>query len=380
MAERTVKGFLTKAGITVNGNHAWDIVVYDDRFYSRVLSQGSLGLGESYMDGWWDCFRIDQFIERVMKRRAPWFSVLNPITVSAFLQSRLTNQAPKDKAFVIGEKHYDHGNDLFKEMLGPDLIYSCAYWKGLAFKTDNLNAAQLAKLDLICRKLNLQPGQRVLDVGCGWGGFDRYAAKEYGVEVVGLTVSKEQADFARARCKGLPVEIRLEDYRDFRDGKKFDHVVSVGMFEHVGPKNYGIFMNMIKRNLKPGGLFLLHTIGSSARFFHYGDPWIKKYIFPVGELPTRGQIKRSLGGLEVRDWHEFGEYYDQTLMAWASRFLLAWPEKLEVRYGNKFDGKFFRMWKYYLFSCAGAFRAREIELWQVVLAHPDEHQNYNAVR
>jgi cyclopropane-fatty-acyl-phospholipid synthase len=374
IAERIVKKVLEQAEIEVNGNAPWDIKVNNQQFYTRVLEQGSLGLGESYMDGWWDCQHLDQFFDRVLQNDIPWFVILNLISVARFFKSKLVNLTPKSKSFDIGKKHYDLGNSLFQAMLDrTTMSYSCGYWKNAS----TLNEAQKAKLDLICCKLWLQPGQRVLDIGCGWGGFAHYAATHYNAEVVGLTVSKEQVVLARERCKDLPVEIRLQDYRDVNE--QFDHIVSVGMFEHVGPKNYLTYMRVVEKCLRPGGMFLLHTIGSRDKFFCSMDPWIGKYIFPLAELPMRQQILRSSQGLlQVRDWHEFGKYYDPTLMAWHKRFVEAWG-KFQAEYGHKVGGRFHRMWEYYLLACAGSFRARNIELWQVVLAHPGQGE-YRIVR
>ncbi len=375
MTERIIRRVLQRAGITVNGNAPWDIKINDPRFYNRVLINGSLGLGESYMRGDWDCQRLDQFFHRLLRNGVPWVETINPVSLALFLKSRLLNLAPKGKAFEIGQRHYDLGNNLFQAMLDPTVSYSCGYWRNAS----SLEEAQIAKLDLICRKLHLQPGQRVLDIGCGFGGFARYAATHYSVEVVGLTVSREQAALAWRRCLGLSVVIRLEDYRDVCG--QFDHVVSVGMFEHVESKNHRIYMQVVQRSLRPGGFVLLHTIGSSrGGTFNSPDPWIREYIFPLGQIPTRRQILRSSRGiLEVRDWHEFGQYYDPTLMSWDSRFVAAWDE-LQAEYGDKVGGQFRRMWEYYLLSCAGAFRAGNIELWQVVLAHPGEHRNYYPVQ
>jgi cyclopropane-fatty-acyl-phospholipid synthase len=375
IAERIIRKVLSKAEITPNGNAPWDIKINDPRFYGRVLVDGSLGLGESYMEGWWDCQHLDQFFERVLKTGEPLLAALNPIAVWLFIKSRLMNLASARKAFVVGEQHYDLGNSLFRVMLDQTTMsYSCGYWK----HASALDGAQVAKLDLICRKLGLKRGQRVLDIGCGWGSFAHYAATHYGAKVVGLTVSKEQVALAQQRCKGLPVEIRLQDYRELNE--QFDHVVSIGMFEHVGPKNYRTYMRAAEKCLRPEGLFLLHTIGVWGRILNSPDPWIQKYIFPVGEIPARRQIRRSSEGLlSIRDWHEFGKYYDPTLMAWHSRFVAAWDE-LQAEYGQQVGGRFRRMWEYYLLACAGAFRARNLELWQIALSHPGVHQGYHLVR
>jgi len=375
MYERKLIEFLLRGtGIKINGNNPWDPQIYNNNFFHCILKYGSLGLGESYMKGWWDCQHIDQFIERVLKNGMPWIATLNPIALSLFIKSKLKNTSPEKKAFDIGKVHYDLGNDLFESMLDPTMTYSCGYWKDAS----TLEEAQLAKFDLICRKIKLQPGQLVLDIGCGWGGLARYLTIHYGVKIVGLTVSKEQMILAQKRYKDFPIEIRLQDYRDIDE--QFDHIISVGMFEHVCSKNYRIYMELVKRCLKPSGLFLLHTIGARGWFFHPMDPWIEKYIFPLGELPMRRQIQKSSKGLfEIRDWHEFGKYYDPTLMAWHSRFVSAW-DSLEAKYRHLVNGQFRRMWQYYLLTCAGSFRAGNIELWQIVLVHPGEHQNYHIAR
>ncbi len=335
------------------GNRPWDIQIHDRRFARRVLTEGSLGLGESYMDGWWDCERLDEFFYRILRDKLD--CTITCRNILAAIRARLLNPQKVSRAFQIGEHHYDIGNDLYQAMLDPAMIYSCGYWK----EADTLTQAQEAKMDLVCRKLHLERGMRVLDIGCGWGGMARYAAEHYGVSVVGITVSKEQAALARERCKGLDVEIRLEDYRSLDD--RFDRILSLGMFEHVGYKNYRTFMRVARKNLQDDGIFLLHTIGSrySSRST---DPWIAKYIFPNSQIPSAAQITAAAEpDWIIEDWHNFGADYDTTLMAWFANFDRAWP-RLKDRYGQRF----YRMWKYYLLACAGSFRARKNHLWQIV--------------
>ncbi|HDI5890871.1 TPA: cyclopropane fatty acyl phospholipid synthase, partial [Escherichia coli] len=251
---------------------------------------------------------------------------------------------------------------LFSRMLDPFMQYSCAYWKD----ADNLESAQQAKLKMICEKLQLKPGMRVLDIGCGWGGLAHYMASNYDVSVVGVTISAEQQKMAQERCEGLDVAILLQDYRDLND--QFDRIVSVGMFEHVGPKNYDTYFAVVDRNLKPEGIFLLHTIGSKKTDLNV-DPWINKYIFPNGCLPSVRQIAQSSEPhFVMEDWHNFGADYDTTLMAWYERFLAAWPE-----IADNYSERFKRMFTYYLNACAGAFRARDIQLWQVVFSRGVEN-------
>lgn len=368
IAQRRAEELLAEAGVQVNGSRPWDIHVHDDRLYARVMAHGSLGFGESYMDGWWDCPAIDQLFDRLL--RVDMGRRVNPlIALATRADSRLHNRQHVRESFEVGRRHYDIGNDLYEVMLDRRMIYSCAYWA----TADTLDAAQEAKLDLICRKLGLEPGMHVLDIGCGWGGLAQFMAERYGVSVVGVTISAEQAALAAERCKGLPIEIRLEDYRSTQGS--FDRVVSVGMFEHVGSRNYRTFMRTARRLLRPDGLLLLHTIGTT-RAFSGRDAWVDRYIFPNSELPAASQIARAAEGLFVcEDLHNFGAYYDRTLMAWEANFEQAWPE-LRDSYGERF----YRMWRYYLLCCAGSFRARSNQLFQVVLAPRGVPGGYASLR
>lgn len=355
--------------IKINGSRPPDLQIHNKRFYSKILFQGLLGLGEAYMDGWWDCEALDQFCDVMI--RANIFDKVRytPNLLLLLTQLKLFNLQKSPRAFMIAEGHYDIGNDLFKAMLDKRMVYSCAYWKNAS----SLDEAQEAKLDLICRKLHLKEGMRILDIGCGWGSFAKYAAEKYGVNVVGVTVSKEQADLVRVECKNPPIEIRLQDYREVNE--PFDRVISIGMFEHVGPKNYKAFMRMVHRCLKDDGLFLLHTIGrNDSRCMQLG-PWLLKYIFPNGQIPTPSQITNETEGLfDLIDWHEFGADYDPTLMAWFNNFHKNWPE-----IKSQYNERFYRMWKYYLLSCAGAFRARVMHIWQIVFAKK-WLRKYNSIR
>jgi cyclopropane-fatty-acyl-phospholipid synthase len=356
------------AGVTIDGDRPWDLRVHDERFFARVMAEGSLGLGESYMDGWWDAEQLDEFITRVLRAELdtkvqPWQEVLGVVW------ARFVNLQRRGRAFQIGRHHYDIGNDLFSRMLDKRMIYSCGYWKDAA----TLNQAQEAKLDLVCRKLGLEPGMRVLDIGCGWGGTAAFAAERYGVSVVGITVSEEQVKLARQVCQGRQVEIRLQDYRDI-DGT-FDRVVSIGMFEHVGQKNYDTFMRVVRSHLADDGLFLLHTIGSNLSLTR-NDPWSERYIFPNSMVPSVRQISVAIEGkLMLEDWHNFGPDYDTTLMHWHRNVERHWSE-LKDRY----DERFHRMWTYFLLSSAGGFRARKNQLWQLVLSPHGVAGGYRAAR
>jgi len=354
--KRIVREILDGVGVTIDGPNPWDIRVKDDRIYARVLRDKNLGLGESYMDGWWDCPRIDEFIYRLLTGRIDEQVQGGWKLVIPYLQAFLFNRQSKTLAHEVAERHYDLDNELFLSFLDPYNQYSCAYFNGV----DDLNKAQLNKLELICRKLAISTGDHVLDIGFGWGGLAKYVAENYGCTVTGVNISGEQIRYAKEFCNGLPINILERDYRDV--GGTFDKIVSVGMFEHVGVKNYRTFMEVAHRCLRDGGIFLLHTIGGNESKIK-SDPWITKYIFPNGMLPSIAQISKAVEGLfVVEDLHNLGPHYDKTLMAWNHNFQDAWPKLRE-----KFDDRFKRMWEYYLLSCAGAFRARDIQLWQIVL-------------
>ena len=353
-----VRKILDPSGVQINGNRPWDIQIHNPNFYERVLSGGSVALGESYMDGWWDCEALDQFFERILETRLDKKVRTNAILfLWVILKAKIINAQNRSKAYVIGKRHYDIGNNLFSIMLDKGLNYSCGYWE----KAKTLDNAQEAKLDLICRKIGLRSGMKVLDIGCGWGGFAKYAAETYGANIHGITVSREQVKFANKFCQSLDVKIELKDYRKLKE--IFDRIVSIGMFEHVGCRNYRTFMKVIHRCLKTDGLFLLHTIAGNTSV-NSTDPWINKYIFPNSMLPSAKQIASATEGLFVlEDWHSFGQYYDKTLMAWYNNFTNNWT-KLKDAY----DERFYRMWTYYLLSCAGSFRSRRNQLWQIVFS------------
>lgn len=347
---------LKDAGIELGGSRPFDVTVHDDRLWGRALSHGTLGFGEAYMDGWFDTEALDQFIYRLLEYDI--YAHLKPDIGLAlsFVRGKLLN-LQRTRVTEVGERHYDIGNDLYAAMLDKRMIYSCGYWA----EATTLDAAQEAKLDLICRKVGLQPGMKILDIGSGWGGFLKFAAERYGVEGVGITISREQAAFAEATKGNLPIETRLMDYMAL-DGQ-FDRVISIGMFEHVGYKNYEAYLRKVRSLLTPDGLFLLHTIGNNFSSTH-GDPWTEKYIFPNGMLPSIRQIATASERLFVmEDWHNFGADYDRTLMAWWANFDAAWPT-LRDKYGDRF----WRMRRFYLQVFAAMFRARNIHLWQLVLS------------
>lgn len=370
-AHEFFQALLTPADVTLNGSRPWDMRVRDERVFSRILTEGSLGLGESYVDGWWEAEQLDAFFTRVLHARLDEAVVQmgRVKLLSRWLHAHLANRQSVRRAYQVGKAHYDIGNDLYERMLDPTMSYSCGYWRNAR----DLTQAQYDKLDLICRKLNLAPGHHLLDIGCGWGGLARFAARHYGVRVTGITISEEQQRLAQERCRGLPVEIVLQDYRALEG--RFDRIVSVGMFEHVGRKNYRTYFETVARLLADDGLFLLHCIGTDNPMSST-DGFIERYIFPNGEIPGRYDINAaSLDLLRLEDWHNFGPDYDHTLMAWWQRFDSAWPE-LKGAYSDRF----YRMWKYYLLSCAGYFRSRQGQLWQLVYSQPRSLQSYTSLR
>ncbi|MDI6687100.1 MAG: cyclopropane fatty acyl phospholipid synthase [Desulfobacterales bacterium] len=363
-----VEKLLSFADVKINGDRPWDIQVHNDELYARFLAEGSMGVGKSYVDGWWDCERLDKLFDKVF--RAELDTKIKPFScLFETIKAKIVNMQKPSRAFNIGRRHYDMGNDLYRCMLDKRMIYSCAYWDD----AKTLDHAQELKLDLICRKLGLKPGMRVLDIGCGWGGAAKFAVQRYKVEVVGVTVSDNQYRLGKEICRGLPVEIRRQDYRSI-DGV-FDRVFSIGMIEHVGCKNYRTFMRVVKNCLKEDGLFLLHTIGGNGSVATI-DPWINRYIFPDSMLPSAKQLSAAFNGLFVlEDWHSFGVYYDKTLMQWFKNFHENWEFLKE-----KYDERFYRMWKFYLLSCAGSFRARKNQVWQIVLSPQGVPGGYHAIR
>lgn len=347
---------LAAADVTVGGSRPWDLQVHDDRVWGRLLRDGTLGAGEAYVDGWWDTPALDQFIDHILRARFDESLRESWPLVAQSVRARLLNLQSITRSFDNGQHHYDIGNDLYEAMLGGRLLYTCAYWPGAR----TLDEAQDAKLDLVCRKVGLKPGMRVLDLGCGWAGFASFAAERYGVHVTGYTVSHEQVRWAHERYGHLSIDIRLDDYRNATG--LYDAVVSIGLMEHVGVKNYRAYMQLADRLLAPGGVAFVHTIGGNRQRTHI-EPWFDKYIFPNAVLPSLASLVRAMEGIFIpEDVHNIGEDYDRTLMAWWHNFDAAWPS-LRARYGEPF----YRRWKYYLLSCAGAFRSRSQQLFQIVM-------------
>ena len=343
--------------IEINGSRPWDLQVYNQDLYKSILFNGSLGFGESYMKGWFDCDRLDLFFEKILSS-----GIYNQIGGAPLffgkMRSKLRNLQSVSRAFQVAERHYDIGNDLFSLMLDKTMMYTCGYWTK---DVSTLEESQLAKLDLVAKKLNLKAGMKILDIGCGWGGAAKHFANNYGVTVVGITISKEQIEYAKQNSDNMDVEFRLMDYRDLDE--KFDAIYSIGMFEAVGYKNYEEFFEVVRSCLKEEGAFLLHTIGGNESTTT-ADPWVEKYIFPNGMMPSAEQIAKASEGIFIfDDWHNIGPHYDKTLMCWYDNFVNNY-EKLK----DKYDNEFYRMWTYWLLSSAANFRSRSLQLWQVLFS------------
>ncbi|WP_062309856.1 cyclopropane fatty acyl phospholipid synthase [Polynucleobacter sinensis] len=366
-----IQEIFNSVGIVINGSNPWDIQILNERAFNLILSKWSLGLGEGYMRGYWDCLDLEGFLYRLLKHdhneKIRGFANFN--LLYEVMRAKLLNLQSKSRAFMVGQHHYDVGQDVFAAMLDKEMMYSCAYWE----HAHDLDKAQLDKMELICRKLQLKAGESLLEIGCGWGGFARYAAQNYGVRVLGVTISQEQYRIAKQKCGGENVEILLSDYRDLEG--QFDKIVSIGMFEHVGEKNYQKYFSVASRLLADNGIFLLHTIGSDVTTLRT-DPWIEKYIFPNGKIPSIGEIGiASEGHFIVEDLQNIGLDYEKTLLAWHQKFISSWPSL-----SYKYDSVFYRMWIYYLLGCAAYFKSRQGQLWQLVFTKRNFSGVYRSIR
>jgi cyclopropane-fatty-acyl-phospholipid synthase len=345
---------LESIGIEVGGAKRHDIQVLDSSFFARVLRDGALGFGESYVDGDWESSALDETLTRLARADLNTFMGNRWHAIPRTLKARLRKM--QSKARYVGGHHCEVRNGLFASMLDEKMIYSCADWRD----SEDLDAAQEAKLDLVCRKIGLREGMSVLDLGCGWGSFAKYAAERYGARVKGVTVSKQQVELARYRCAGLPVEILLQDDRTVVG--TYDAVISLGSLEYVGSKNYRRHVDLAESCVAPDGIALVHAIGGS-RSWKTPAPWNHKYMFPKAALPTVTQLGRAIeGNFVLEDVHNVGPDYDRTLMAWDENVRRAWPD-LKAGYGDRF----YRMWRYYLCMRAAGFRTRQLQLYELVL-------------
>lgn len=366
MLKNVIASLFGRAGITLNGSEPWDIQVKNDRFFRRSL-RGSLGFGESYMEGDWDVGSIDALFRRIIRYDISdsLMVMLNRLRLD--LKSRLTNMQSRIGSRAIAETHYDLDHRLYELFLGPWNQYTCCFYD----KATTLEEAEVEKLEMVCNKLDLQPGDRVMDIGCGWGGFAKYAAETRGCHVTGVSISVEQIAYARKYTAGLPVDIIECDYRDlpkrYEDGS-FDKVVIIGMIEHVGYKNYRHLFEVVHRMLNDVGLFLLHTIGNST-VTTVVDPWIEKYIFRNSMAPAASQLTHAMERLfTLQDWENYGHYYPSTLAHWQERFEANWPRIEAIETANRFDERFRRMFNYYFLSCKAGFETEDILLWHLVMS------------
>lgn len=358
------ESLLAGSGVRIDGDRPWDIRVNRDRLYRRAL-RGSLGIGESYIDGDWDCEALDELFRRVLSSNAQSKPLVRAFHAFKSLQARLMNLQTPRRSRAVAEEHYDLDHRMYAHFLGPWNQYTCCFFDG----TGDLERAEVAKLEMLCDKLELKAGDRLLDIGCGWGGFAKYAAATRRCEVTGISLSDEQIRYAVEYTRGLPVTIRRLDYRDLPDSglPPFDKISIVGMLEHVGYKNYPVIMDVVHQMLKPDGLFLLHTIGNCEKTTVV-DPWIEKYIFRNSMAPAMSQLADAAEGkFVIEDWENYGQHYVPTLQAWHDRFNANWDRIRALPTARPFDDRFRRMWNYYLMSSKAAFEVEQLHLWQLVM-------------
>lgn len=340
-------------------NSEYDILVKDKNMFNRFISNGEVGFSEGYMNNEFDMnvksviyelLKKKKLLENSIKSKSFQYVILNLIgQVYSYLPNNTLTSSKKNISH-----HYDIGNDLYEKMLGETMQYTCAY-----FNKPNmtLNEAEYAKMNLIIKKLDIQDGMTILDIGCGFGSFGYYIVKQFNVKVVGCSLSEKQVEYANNNYKHPNLKILLEDYRNMKG--KFDRVYSVGMFEHVGRNNYNTYFNKCYELLKNDGIMLLHTIATNTRVWH-NNHFIGKYIFPGCELPHQSNLDgKFIEKWHLEDWQNFGLSYEKTLLAWRQN-IGNW-EGLD-----KYDEKFRRMWDLYIFGAAGSFHNRHICLWQVV--------------
>jgi len=361
-SEQKVRELLLTSNIEVDGDNPQDIQVHDTSVYDRWLRDGSLGIGESYMEGLWSSNALDQTMKQLIDNMDELESRVkkSPSLILYTLKLKFLNLQNKIGAKRVIEKHYNDDVNLFSEMLDSYMQYTCGYWNRGA---KDLEVAQRNKMQLIAEKLHLKPGMQILDMGSGFGGLSYFLATEYDVRVTAVTLSENQHEWATCNFAHPNITFILGDYRDIMSGE-YDRIVSVGLLEHIGIKNYQLFFKKVFSLLKPEGIYLLHTIGS-ARTTTSTDQWIDKYIFPGGQLPSFKQIVDSIEEpFVIEDWHNFGENYSQTLHAWHHNLKKDW----QIKTSSILTDKEFRMWEYYLLSCAGNFEARSsVQLWQIVI-------------
>ncbi len=348
------------------------VEVHEPESFARLVREGDLGFADAYLEGWWSTPDLQAFMDLVMGGNANLFEGY-PAARLVMLYERLRHLLrgnSKRQARRNIAHHYDLGNDFYAEWLDETMTYS----SGL-FLTgqEDLARAQRQKYAALADRLDMRPGEHVLEIGCGWGGFAEYAAAERGLRVTGLTISRAQHDYAVARVAraGLSdrVEIKLCDYRDARG--QYDGVASIEMFEAVGEPYWPVFFETLKARLKPGRLAALQVITIAEKRFEVyrkGVDFMQKYIFPGGMVPSAPALRAAAtgAGLELRGSSEFGESYSETLRRWHASFNGRWESIRQLG----FDERFLRMWNYYLCSCAAAFRGGNCDVTQITFARP----------
>jgi cyclopropane-fatty-acyl-phospholipid synthase len=365
---------ITQLALVSGINIGTDIIVNDERFYDKVFKDDSLGLGESYMLGWWDAgdISLDEIFYRISKadlksklNELSYYTKIKMISLVIYNYWFPVNRIEDSK--IIALQHYDLGNDIYESMLDP-MVYSCAYFKN---SSDSLSQAQVNKMELIAQKIDIKSGMKILDIGCGWGELAKYLSLS-GAFVDAITISEQQYKYAVEYFGNDHAKFYLTDYRTFNPEYQYDAIVSVGMFEHVNSNNYKEFMKIVHKLLKPKGIFLLHTIGSNITTT-ICDRWINKYIFPNSALPSLAQIANSSEKIfAIEDVQNLGPHYDKTLMHWYYNFSMNFND-VNMKRDVPLTQEFYRMWTFYLLSCAGTFRARGLQLYQIVMTKEREN-------
>jgi len=346
------------------GNHPEMILRFRSKEGAKqLLCDGFLGFGEAFMAGDLEVEGDLQELLRLgicLRYDRPNLSFWQNVR---FLAHSLATRNTLGRTPQNIEHHYDLGDEFYQLFLDQTLTYSCAYFTS---ERDSLEQAQLNKYEHICRKLKLRPGEKLLDIGCGWGGMLIYAAQNYGVNGLGNTLSLNQCEYARSKIEQLglqnQIEVVLKDYREITG--KFDKFVSIGMFEHVGKKFIPVFMHKVSQLLKKGGIGLLHTIGKNTEC--PGDPWIMKYIFPGGYIPKLSEIVREMGRSDfpIMDVENLRFHYGHTLDRWAGNY-----EKNVEEVRCMFDESFVRMWRLYLHACSAGFKYGSSRLYQILFSN-----------
>lgn len=350
-----------------------EVFINNPDVFARLVREGDLGFSDAYLDGWWTTPDLQAFMDFIhadnddMYDEFPGMGLVRAWEKARFwFQSNSKRQAIKNISY-----HYDLGNDFYSLWLDDTMTYSSALF---STSQESLENAQVAKYASMIDQMGVKPGDHVLEIGCGWGGFAEYAAKERGLKVTGLTISKEQLDFARKRINnnglGDKVNLKLQDYRD--ETGVYDGVASIEMFEAVGEKYWPIYFNKVKQCLKPGKQATLQIITiHDARWEVYrkGVDFIQKYIFPGGMLPSPTVLRQEVAkaGLNVQHSIEFGKSYSQTLRRWFEVFNDQW----DTISGMGFDDRFRRMWNFYLTSCAATFESGNCDVTQITLQKPE---------